>query len=349
MSNSKVHLGIIKDLLALKVTEANMLRDNGTIPLTVNFDNGMSALLDMSHPRAAVWANMISRLQRNNQPTYIEIDADTDMITRLCIPIATKVIAIRTNAEGTVEVALSASDALYFLHSDAPDFDKLHHAIQQAKDTGTTILVTATFHNFDIVDVRALPQFVASQGPFGPLPDPEPIVPVSQERCMELFNMVSAETCVTGSMKSPCIAYKYPYSGCNVRAHLMCYMMRAAGATPEKMWISPGLRAKTSNAPQCMVGWGWHVAPTLLVIQPGGALEKMVLDPSLCDGPVTVAYWKSLQGNPNATLTPAQWEGYNFLAKGTATQQEADDEMENYREWLTDLWRESPPPYKCPQ
>ncbi len=346
MPSSKVYLGRVKDPLSLKEAEANVLW-NGTMPLRVNFDDGQSALLDINHPRAAVWAKMINRIQRNNFPAYVEVDADTDIITRLCIPIATKVLAIRTTTEGPVEVVLSASDALHFLRNDVPGFDRLHHTLQHAKDTDATILVTATLHHLDVVDVRALPAFLI-QGPFDPLPDPEPVVPVSPERCMELFRMVSVETCITGSMTSPCIAYKYPYSGCNVRAHLMCYILRAAGATPEKMWISPGLHAKTANAPKCEVGWGWHVAPTLLVTRPVGDPEKMVLDPSLCDGPVTIAYWKSLQGNPNATLTPAQWDGYNFLAKGTATQMEADDEMENYREWLADLWIESPPPYKCP-
>lgn len=322
--------------------------NSGITPLTVTFDDGLPALLDVSQPRAAIWAKMLGRLQRNNQPVYVEVDSDTDIITRLCMPVATKVLELRATAEGTVNVMLSASDARHFLRPDAPGFDGLYNALQQAKDMDSTILVTATLHHFDIIDVRALPEFFGIQGPYDPLPDPEPVVPVSPERCRELFDMVSAETCVTGSMTSPCIPYKYPYSGCNVRAHLMCFMMRAAGATPEKMWIALGLHAKTSNTPQCEVGWSWHVAPTLQVMQPAGDTEKMVIDPSLCEEPVTVDYWKSLQGNPGATLTPAQWDGYNYLAKGTATWKEANDEMEKYREWLADLWVESPPPYKCP-
>lgn len=73
MPGSKVYLGRIKDSSLLK--EADMPRNNGTMPLRVNFDDGQSALLDVNHPRAAVWAKMISRLQRNNQPATPPVQA----------------------------------------------------------------------------------------------------------------------------------------------------------------------------------------------------------------------------------------------------------------------------------
>jgi hypothetical protein len=161
--------------------------------------------------------------------------------------------------------------------------------------------------------------------------------------------MVNAVTCTPCKTNATCIPYKYPYDGCWIRAHLMCYMMIAQGVTPEKIWITGKLTAKSSNVPQCAVHWAWHVAPTLLVTQPRGPAIKMVIDPSLCDKPVTEAYWKSLQGDTKAGLTPSTWEGYSFLAAGRATQAQANHDMQYYRVELDALCAEyGPSPYKCP-
>src|SRR6185503_1088967 len=179
-----------------------------------------------------------------------------------------------------------------------------------------------------------------------PIP-PDP--PVSPQRAIDLFNMMKADTCTPCMSSSPCIPFKYPYDGCWIRAHLMCYKMIAEGETPEKIWIGfGGLEAASSNVPQCKVNWGWHVAPTLMVTQSGGPDIKMVIDPSLCDGPVTPEAWRDLQ-RPTATLTPSAWTGYAYLASGTATQAQADADMEDYRNYLDDLCADyGPSPYSCP-
>jgi hypothetical protein len=349
MPNRKVFLGKIKNSLPLKEMAANLLLNEQPAPLRINFDHDQSALLDPGHPRAVVWAKMIDLLQKDNRPAYVEVDPETDIITRLCIPIAAKVLEILPADQEVVSVTLNATDALHVLRRDLPDFQKFYDVLQYAKNTGSEILVTATLHDFEIVDVRALPSSFGNEGPDEPPPQPGPIVPISPERSVELFNMVNAQSCVPCSSASPCIPYKYPYNGCWIRAHLMCYLMVAEGVTPEKTWIFGKLKARSSNVPQCKVGWGWHVAPTLMVTQTGDAVVKMVIDPSLCDEPVTEAYWKSLQGDPGAKLTPAAWEGYRFLASGTASQPEADNDMEYFRLALDELCAEyGPSPYKCP-
>ena len=76
------------------------------------------------------------------------------------------------------------------------------------------------------------------------------------------------------------------------------------GADPEKVWITGNLRVASANKPNCVVNWGWHVAPTLQVAT-ATAIETWVIDPSLFPGPVTRATWAGVQGDPNAVLLPS--------------------------------------------
>jgi hypothetical protein len=41
--------------------------------------------------------------------------------------------------------------------------------------------------------------------------------------------------------------------------------MIADGAQPKKVWIQGNLNVNSQNKPNCLVQWGWHVAPTLQV------------------------------------------------------------------------------------
>ena len=77
--------------------------------------------------------------------------------------------------------------------------------------------------------------------------------------------------------------------------------MISAGEQPEKVWIYGRLQVNTRNNPNCVVRWGWHVAPTLQVSTDAGA-EMQVIDPSLFLNPVTEAQWKGVQGDATATL-----------------------------------------------
>lgn len=131
----------------------------------------------------------------------------------------------------------------------------------------------------------------------------------------------------------------------------MCYLMMAKGETPEKIWIDStgcNLLARSSNVPDCQVFWCWHVAPTLMVKQTSGPDLKMVIDPSLCDQPVTPEEWRLRQTDTIATLTPSSWTKYGH-GGGTATQETANNDMEQYRillDGLCDVYGSSP--YICP-
>jgi hypothetical protein len=352
MSKQNVFLSNIRNLSPLReILAARPLQEQAQI-VTVIFEGDRVGLLDLSYPRATVWAKMIDYLQKNNRPVYVEIDPDTNVITKLYIPDAARVWQINSQGEEVVYVVFHTSSARHYLRRSHPDYQKMLDALQAALDTDSLILVTSTHNDFEIIDVRPLPSSFGTEEPPAP---PAPQVPdpsVEWDRALELFNMMKAQSCVPCSAVDPCIPFRYPYDGCWIRAHLMCYLMRGEGETPEKIWIdhSSGhsLLALSSNVPECQVVWGWHVAPTLMVKQASGPDIKMVIDPSLCDKPVTFEEWKSLQGDLSATLTSSSWDKYGHSG-GTATQAQANNDMEEYRLKLDELCSDyGTSPYVCP-
>lgn len=124
---------------------------------------------------------------------------------------------------------------------------------------------------------------------------------VTSQRAQQLFDLVNSTVCCPASAPAPCIPFLFPDDGCWGRASEMCRLMIADGAQPMKVWIYGSLLVQTSNSPICHVGWGWHVAPTLQV-DTGSGTDTYVIDPSLFPGPVTKTVWKSVQGDPSATL-----------------------------------------------
>ncbi|MFI1360979.1 protein-glutamine glutaminase family protein [Streptomyces sp. NPDC020898] len=66
------------------------------------------------------------------------------------------------------------------------------------------------------------------------------------------------------------------------RANEMCRLMINNLRSPNKVWISGNLHVDTKNNPNCVVYWGWHVAPTLCV------RRYLFLDPVDGSGPLAV-------------------------------------------------------------
>jgi Glutaminase len=127
----------------------------------------------------------------------------------------------------------------------------------------------------------------------------------------------------------------------------MCRLMIADGAQPEKVWIYGGLKVSSHNKPNCEVRWGWHVAPTLLV-DIGGSPETYVIDPSLFNEPVPLATWKSVQGDPNATLIPSSADVFHYgLSLTDPTYSETNTVLTRYRNKLKlrSVGPDGPPPY----
>ena len=57
----------------------------------------------------------------------------------------------------------------------------------------------------------------------------------------------------------------------------MCRLMGLQGVASDKIYGN--LAVSSANKPNCLVQWGWHVAPTLPVTV-GGSTVTYVVDPS---------------------------------------------------------------------
>lgn len=142
-----------------------------------------------------------------------------------------------------------------------------------------------------------------------PLLDDKPVTPAQAQA---LFDQLSAR---------PDISFGYAGDGCFARAHLMCENLVGDGHTPGKAWAfrSPDGPLVVNALSGNEIIWRYHVAPNLPVQMPDGRIERMVIDPSLFDGPVTKNRWGEVMGAKPSQLfetplnvAPAGWGGdYN--------------------------------------
>jgi hypothetical protein len=265
--------------------------------------------------RAAGMLEILEQLRQLRAPVYLEVRPDSTEITRLLIPLVTRVSNVsEIGADFAVE--LQASHAQHLVKRKNPDFAQLLETLRSAREKNATLIVTET-DDHEIIDARPSP--VESNLRPGGVPKPGKeeggrfrrfcrrwfgcFCCVTPRRAQELFDLCSATTCNPVTVPAPCIPFLYPDDGCWARAHEMCRLMIAAGAKPSKVWIDGHLHVNTKNNPNCFVNWRWHVAPIICVRHRRGQSENMVIDPSLFSTPVTEATWKGVQGDPNATLT----------------------------------------------
>lgn len=144
------------------------------------------------------------------------------------------------------------------------------------------------------------------------------------------------------------IPFDYSPDCCYARARVMCDIMEKQGFESNKLWSEGNLAARKpdgtpvtfpdKNGDPRAVTWHYHVAPVVDVEQPGGGVEKRVLDPSLSDKPLTVDEWKALCGvKPGETIdetTPAN-EHYPFdpsTAKQDFPVSEAESALQDHRD-----------------
>jgi hypothetical protein len=305
---------------AEKLTGVEFFRRNPD-GVSIAFEAGVTARL-FPGERAAGMLEIMEQLRQMRLPVYVEVSPQTRGIMRLLIPLVTRVLAIASApsmglkaSPSDFAVDLEASHARHLLRANHPDFANSLEILRAGLSTKRSLIVTETDEH-EIIDVRVDPLDTNPPGPATPeKPTPRPswfrrlwcwcfcwICCVSSRRASQLFALCSATTCDPLNVPPPCIPFLYPDDGCWARAHEMCRLMIAAGAKPRKVWIDGHLHTLTRNNPQCFVNWGWHVAPTICVRRFFSS-QTMVIDPSLFTTPVTEATWKSVQGDPNATLT----------------------------------------------
>jgi hypothetical protein len=340
-------------------TIAEIRRDErGT---TIALEGARDLRFDPADKRTAGYTALLEDLRKRKMPVYVEIDPATGFALRVHLPKLVRVERIIEGPSGEVAVTFEQSHARHVVR----DADMLRALREAGKDRWLAVTVSDAQ---EILDVR----------PFTPpfeLPryEPPPLERVrwwlwcwwpwrwfrccvSHWRAQQLFDLCAATTCDPLTVPPPCIPFMYPDDGCWGRAHEMRRLMLNAGVSSKKVWIDGWLHTPTRNNPNCFVNWGWHVAPIICVRRwlwfPFFS-TWMVIDPSLFTTPVTMATWKSVQGDPNATLTVTEgwvfsrWNGYQPDPSYTQT----NTVLANYRTQLQlrSLGPAGPPPYaNCP-
>jgi hypothetical protein len=158
--------------------------------LTVEFHGGQFAHLAPGR-RAAAWRSMLEYTQQYGLPAYVEADPETNVITRVLIPMRATVAGFDAASDGDVEVRLIESHARHQLLRSNPDFGDMLNALEAARAAGEVVLVTSTRDEHEIIDVREAPSGPAT----GPPPDDPPPSVVTEAQATQLFNDVAATTC----------------------------------------------------------------------------------------------------------------------------------------------------------
>jgi hypothetical protein len=335
--------------------------------LSVELDEGRGVRLDARDPKSPGFATVLDGLAKLGRPVYLEVDPETSAVRRLLIPLVVRVVGMEA-AEDGYEVALEPSHARHRLKRAQSDFAEMVAQLRDSLERGSPLIVTED-DDHGIVDVR----------PFVPGPDEGPLPPfleleirpvpllerirrwriwpgawfgcISMARAQEVFDAIGATTCDPLTVPAPCIPFLYPDNGCWTRAHEMCRLMIAMGLSPRKIWISGTLNAATRNRDDCIVRWGWHVAP-ILCVRSGGFFpkaESMVFDPSLFPRPVTQADWKGAMRDPKATLLETDAANY-YRGSTDPDYTRTNTQLAEFRlALLNRANQDGPPPYaKCP-
>lgn len=363
---------------ALKGEPSDRVRAEGGAWIALEGDR--RARLDPDDARSPGFARLLRGLQEQRLPAYLEVDPATSLVSRILIPLVTRVDAIRPTPAG-LEIELAASHARHILRREDPEFTETARTLEAARQDKSALLVTED-ERHQVIDVRAyVPDHDGPLPPFPELLPPIPLKPrpwpwqavlrlwwwpwwpwcwfwwwfrcLSPARAQQIFDTMAARSCDPLTVPAPCIPFLYPDDGCWARAHEMARLMIAMGVTPSKVWIraSTFLHVDTRNNPACFVDWGWHVAPTVCVRRSFPFTERMVIDPSLFTMPVTVPAWKAIQNDPGATLTFTSWTQY-WPQAGTTDPTFSDTNMRlaYYRLQLQARSVQfGPPPYaNCP-
>ena len=107
-----------------------------------------------------------------------------------------------------------------------------------------------------------------------------PITPITMEDASRLFQEQKNRSD---------IAWNYQDDGCYARAHLMTRAFDQEGIVADKVWARGDFFIKGNNGNDII--WNYHVAPVVYVEQSNGLIERIVIDPSVSDKPLSVDQW----------------------------------------------------------
>ena len=343
---------------------------------TVVLDGERRVRLDGRDPRSVGFRTVLESLALQRRPVYAEVDPARGVITRLLLPLVTRVILLEEQGDELL-LQLVDSHAVHRVDLRAPDGTELAERLRRAAQDKDGLIITED-EAHRVIDVMEY-----TPGPDGPVLPPFPKLRVprpklpepfwkrwwfwfwwwfwgwlrcpSQASAQQIFNQLSVTSCPPLTVPAPCIPFMYPDNGCWARAHEMCRLVIAMGRSPRKVWIyrSPGhiLHVNTKNNPFCYVEWWYHVAPTLCVRVRWFKTERMVMDPSMFTGPVPVLTWHAAQNEPGASLVHTGPEQYGPGGGTDPTYSSTNADLATYRTTLLNrsISAVGPPPYaNCP-
>jgi hypothetical protein len=106
--------------------------------------------------RAPGVLEILEELRRLGAPAYVEVNPDTQGITRLLIPLVVKVTDILESGSEEMAVELEISQARHRLKRGHPDFGDLLETLRAARKSGARLVVTET-DDHEIIDARPAP------------------------------------------------------------------------------------------------------------------------------------------------------------------------------------------------
>ena len=126
-----------------------------------------------------------------------------------------------------------------------------------------------------------------------------PVTPISMRKAKELFDQ---------QKKRKDIAWNYQDDGCYARAHLMTRAFKDSGIISDKVWARGDFSMKANDGHE--INWNYHVAPIVYVKKSNGKIEKIVIDPSVTDRPVSVSDWLHSFERKKRRKTPVEYTVY---------------------------------------
>lgn len=270
------------------------------------------------------------------EPLYIETEPGTHNVTSILVPLPRKVLYISSEPnEGLFRVVLRYSPTGCYLSQELGDekFSRFRGLLEYSQASGRQLLITIRPATREILDVRSVPPGFedkerAGEEENGADDDDDEGAPVLVPATVDGpeiqgvkfstaaialtsgITMAQATTHFNNMASQNHIPFQYVRDCCAARAHEMCRLLREAGVSTRKVWnygsgwaesSKPAtLHVVTDAVPEGFVDWTYHVAPTVGVRSSGGTVRRMVIDPSIFNGPVPISEWVERQSDPDS-------------------------------------------------
>ncbi len=109
------------------------------------------------------------------------------------------------------------------------------------------------------------------------------------------------------------ITFEYFEDGCYARNVVMRDILNKIGINSQSIFIkADDGRRLVAETNFDQADWRWHVAPVIKTRNDEGQVEKVVIDPSISDKPISVSKWASIMGHE---FCPQKLSESDFLSK----------------------------------